>query len=318
MDTLRKIAPPKKTENREIASYLQRCSLCGHSCGTDRSGGARGACEAGMLPKVARWLSHMGEEPCLIGSEGSGTIFFTGCSLRCLFCQNFSVSQLGHGEERSIESLAEIMTDLQEIGCHNVNLVSPTHYAPQIALAVDEARAKGLRVPVVYNTHGYDTESLAWMDGRVDVYLADVKYVDDAQAERVSGIREYCRVNREALRTMFSQVGHLEEDPETGLARRGLMVRILILPDNIEGAKASLLHLKREFTTELCVSLMAQYVPLHKASQYPPLDRTLEPSEYEDVLDFALSLGFERLWYQEATSANVGVPDFDADVPFTF
>jgi putative pyruvate formate lyase activating enzyme len=309
----------EKNETEKLESTLQRCTLCGRRCGTDRTSDARGACEAGRHPKVARWLSHMGEEPPLIGTRGSGTVFFTGCSMRCLFCQNFTVSQLGEGQEITVENLAEIMLDLQATGCHNVNLVSPTHYAPQIALAVDAAKGQGLGIPVVYNTHGYDTpEALSWMEGKVDIYLADVKYADDAHAERFSGIPEYSRVNREALRIMFSQVGHLQEDPESGLATRGLMVRILILPEGIEGAKASLLHLKREFSTELCVSLMAQYVPLHKAPQCPPLDRTLEGREYEEVLDFAQALGFTRLWYQEPAAAHVGVPDFSADAPFAF
>ncbi len=309
----------EKNEIEKLESTLQRCTLCGRGCGADRAAGARGACEAGRLPKVARWLSHMGEEPPLIGTQGSGTVFFTGCSMRCLFCQNFVISQLGEGEEIPIGRLAEIMFDLQAIGCHNINLVSPTHYAPQIAIAVEAAKKQGLAIPVVYNTHGYDTaEALSWMAGKVDIYLADVKYANDAQAERFSGIPGYSRINHEALRIMFSQVGHFQEDPETGLATRGLMVRILMLPEKIEGAKASLLHLKREFSTDLCVSLMAQYVPLHKATQCPPLDRTLEEGEYEEVLDFAQALGFTRLWYQEPAAAHVGAPDFSADAPFAF
>jgi putative pyruvate formate lyase activating enzyme len=261
----------------------------------------------------------MGEEPPLIGIHGSGAIFFSGCSLRCLFCQNYSISQEGKGQEISIDRLAEIMLELEGLKCHNINLVSPTHYAPLIALALDTAKSRGLEVPVVYNTHGYDTpEALAWMTDRADIYLADVKYAHDDHGERFSGITGYCGVNHEALRIMFSQVGHLQEDPETGLATRGLMVRILVLPGNIEGAKASLLRLKDEFSTKLCVSLMAQYTPLYKATQSPPLDRPLVAGEYEEVLDFALGLGFTRLWLQEPTAAEVGVPDFSADMPFSF
>ncbi len=276
-------------------------------------------CGAGTFPKVARWLPHMGEEPPLIGTGGSGTVFFSGCSMRCVFCQNFAISQHGEGGEISIERLAEVMMELQTKGCHNINLVSPTHYAPLIALAVEEAKTRGLCIPVVYNTHGYDApEALAWMAGKVDVYLADVKYASDACAERFSGIRGYTRVNRKALHTMFSQVGHLQEDPETGLAERGLMVRILVLPENLEGAKDSLVLLKREFSTDLCLSLMAQYVPLYRAGECPPLDRTLQADEYEEVLEFALALGFDRLWVQEPEAAKVGVPDFSADVPFAF
>lgn len=303
----------------ELRPALEGCSLCGRRCGADRTGEARGPCGAGLHPKVARWLPHMGEEPPLVGTQGSGTVFFTGCSLRCLFCQNFAVSQGGQGREVSVERLAEIMLELQGMECHNVNLVSPTHYAPQIARAVDDARNQGLRVPIVYNTHGYDTpEALAWMQGKVDIYLADVKYANDANARRFSGIEGYREVNHEALRIMFSQVGHFLEDPQTGLATRGLMVRILVLPEGLEGAKASLQTLKRHFSTELCVSLMAQYAPVFKAQEHPPLDRTLLESEYEDVVDFALGLGFTRLWLQEPAAAHVGVPDFAADTPFAF
>jgi putative pyruvate formate lyase activating enzyme len=261
----------------------------------------------------------MGEEPPLVGTRGSGTVFFTGCSLRCLFCQNFAVSQGGQGREVSVERLAEIMLELQGMECHNVNLVSPTHYAPQIARAVEEARNQGLRLPIVYNTHGYDTpEALAWVQGKVDVYLADVKYANDVNARRFSGIEGYCEVNHEALRIMFSQVGHFLEDPRTGLATRGLLVRLLVLPEGIEGAKASLRTLKSQFSTELCISLMAQYAPVFKAQEHPPLDRMLVHREYEEVVDFALGLGFTRLWLQEPAAAHVGVPDFAADRPFAF
>ena len=303
----------------KLRDVLSGCTLCGRRCGTDRTAGATGPCGAGPLPRVARWLSHMGEEPPLIGTRGSGTIFFSGCSLRCLFCQNYSISQEGEGKEISVESLGQIMLELERRECHNINLVSPTHYAPQIALAVETAKRHGLRVPVVYNTHGYDTsEALAWMRNRVDIYLTDVKYANDDHGEKFSGITGYSKVNHEALRIMFSQVGHLQEDSETGLATRGLMVRILVLPGNIEGAKASLLHLKEEFSTEVCVSLMAQYTPLFKAAQFPPLNRKLKTAEYEEVSDFALWLGFTRLWLQEPAAADVGVPDFSADLPFTF
>ncbi len=309
----------EKKKSESLKSTLQRCALCGRRCGADRLGGARGVCGGGTLPKVARWLPHMGEEPPLVGTEGSGALFFSGCSLRCLFCQNYAISQLGQGREIPIEGLAEIMLELQESGCHNINLVSPTHYAPQIALAVESAKRLGLAIPVVYNTHGYDTpEALSWMAGKADIYLADVKYAGNEQAERFSGITEYSNVNQEALRVMFSQVGHFREDPKTGLGARGLMVRILILPDKIEGAKESLLRLKREFSADLCVSLMAQYVPLYKATRVPSLNRVIRKDEYEEVADYAEALGFTRLWCQEPAAAQVGIPDFSADVPFSF
>jgi len=302
-----------------LAAALSRCSLCARRCGADRAAGETGPCGGGVKVRVARWLAHHGEEPPLTGTGGSGTIFFSGCSLRCLFCQNLAVSQRRQGQELSREELAAIMLELEGRGCANVNLVSPTHYAPQIALAIETARLQGLRVPVVYNTHGYDTEqALECLRDRVDIYLPDMKYANNVIARELSGVEEYRQANRSALRDMFAQVGHLVEDPESGLARRGLLVRILVLPGRLEGAKASLVYLKSRFSTELAVSLMAQYAPLHMALSRPPLDRTLEAREYQEAVDSALELGFRRLWVQDLRAALTGVPDFSAENPFVF
>lgn len=303
----------------QLTSALRRCTLCSRRCGIDRIRGAEGPCGAGRLPRVARWVSHRGEEPPLSGTNGSGTIFFTGCSLRCVFCQNHAVSQGGLGQEVSVERLARIMLELQQADCHNVNLVSPTHYAPQIALAIDEARRRGLRIPIVYNSHGYDSpEALGWMKGRVDIYLPDMKYADDRPARELSGAAGYGDRNREAVHAMWEQVGHLREEEATGLAVRGLMVRILVLPGLLEGARETLRYLWDRYGNALCLSLMAQYAPVHEALAHPPLNRTLAAEEYACVVDLALSLGFERLWVQEPSSAHVGVPDFEARDPFRF
>ncbi len=255
----------------------------------------------------------------MIGTHGSGTIFFSGCSLRCVYCQNFDVSHNRRGDDISQGRLAEIMLELQESGCHNINLVSPTHYVPQIAEAVDAAKGHGLCLPIVYNTHGYDTpEALAIMQGKVDIYLTDMKYADNKTARNLSGAGEYRGVNRLAVENMFSQVGHLSEDLATGVAARGLLVRILILPCQMEGAKETLSYLKERFSTDLCISLMAQYAPLHKAGQWPPLNRGLTEEEYDEIVEYAFRLGFDRLWLQEPESALVGIPDFSADEPFAF
>jgi len=273
----------------------------------------------GTLPTVARWLAHMGEEPPLSGSRGSGTIFFSGCSLRCLFCQNFAISQQRQGEEVSLERLVDIMVTLQASGCHNINLVSPTPYVPLLAVAIDTARTRGLNIPIIYNSHGYDTtEALSCLQGRVDIFLPDMKYTDNKIAAMLSGASHYVETNLAALQTMFSQVGHLHEDPETGLATQGMMVRILVLPDNLEGAKAALDCLKKNFSIELSISLMAQYAPLYQAHLHPPLDRILKKNEYEEIVDYALELGFEHLWLQEPQSAFTGIPDFSEKDPFVF
>lgn len=298
---------------------LAHCVLCGRRCGTDRTAGLQGPCGGGVEPRVARWLAHAGEEPPLSGVRGSGTVFFSGCSLRCLFCQNYEISQKRWGREISVERLARIMLELEASGCHNVNLVSPTHYAPQIAVALDRARVQGLSVPVVYNSHGYDSpEALSLMEGKVDIYLPDMKYVCNSTAEELSCAPRYVETNREALTRMFSQVGFLEEDPETGLARKGMLVRILVLPGGLAGVKASLAWLAETFSPALSVSLMAQYAPLHRGLERPPLDRRLSLDEYEEAVETAEALGFENLWVQDPVSSEVGVPDFSAENPFRF
>lgn len=218
-----------------------------------------------------------------------------------------------------MERLAGIMLELEASGCHNVNLVSPTHYVPQIAAAIEQARLQGLSVPIVYNTHGYDSpEALSLMEGKVDIYLPDMKYACDSTAEELSDAPGYVEKNREALARMFSQVGHLEEDPESGLARKGMLVRVLVLPGGLAGVKESLVWLAERFSPAIAVSLMAQYVPLHRALGRPPLDRRLSPAEYEEVVKTAEALGFENLWVQDLAGSEAGVPDFSAENPFRF
>lgn len=302
-----------------IRSVLRTCTLCGRRCGIDRTRGMTGPCGSGVFPKVARWLPHMGEEPPLSGTMGSGTIFFSGCSLRCLFCQNYSISQDHEGMEIPVGRLVEMMLDLEGRGCHNVNLVSPTHYVPQIAVALEQARSRGLSVPVVYNSHGYDSaEALGLLAGKVDIYLPDMKYACNPTAEELSGVPGYREVNREALSTMYAQVGDLQEDPDTGLAERGMLVRILVLPGGLAGVKESLMDLAQEFGSRLSLSLMAQYAPAHKAGSRPPLDRTVTEEEYREVVRLAEDLGFSNLWIQDPRASQVGVPDFSAETVFVF
>lgn len=308
-----------QTDEIKALPYMDRCLLCGRRCGADRRSGKTGPCRAGLFPRLGAWVLHMGEEPPLSGAAGSGAVFFSGCSLRCVYCQNYRISQELFGREVSLARLAGIMLELQRSGAANIDLVSPTHYAPHIAAAIIEARDMGLRLPIVYNSHGFDTpEALDLLEGLVDIYLPDLRYSDEKVAERFSGVNGYCETARSAIERMFHQVGHLVVDPSTGLASRGLLVRLLVLPEGLAGVERSLLFLKERFGTRLAVSLMAQYHPLYKAGLHPPLDRTITTREYEQAVDMAISLGFEEVWIQDLESTELGIPDFGSKNPFRF
>lgn len=269
------------------------CRLCPRSCGVRRAAGERGFCRGGLLPWVASFGPHFGEERELVGHGGSGTIFFSGCNLRCLFCQNFTISQLGEGEEISIRELAQIMLQLQERGCHNVNLVTPTHQAPQIVAAVAAAREEGLKLPVVWNCGGYEAvEALRLLDGIVDIYMPDLKYGDSAAAARYSHAPGYFEAARAALKEMHRQVGDLVV--EGGIAVRGLLVRHLVLPGGIAGTEAALRFVRDELSPNTYVNLMAQYHPTHRAWDHPELARRLTAAEYEEALAIARRLGLRQ------------------------
>ncbi len=278
-----------------------------------------GPCRGGVYPRIAACVKHTGEEPPLCGKGGSGAIFFSGCPLRCVYCQNYRISQYVYGKEVSLEELALAMCQLEQQGCVNINLVSPTHYVPQIVEAVQRARAMGLTLPMLYNTHSFDSlETIDYLEGIVDIYVPDLRYSDDQIAERYSGVKGYCAAARSSIERMLSQVGHLTVDPVSGLAGRGVLVRILVLPGDLAGVKNSLVFLRKRFGPELAVSLMAQYHPMFKAEQHPPLDRTITPEEYEEAVNCALALGFEEVWIQDLDSPSVGLPDFSRAHPFTF
>jgi putative pyruvate formate lyase activating enzyme len=238
---------------------------------------------------------HFGEEAPLVGRHGSGTVFFTYCNLRCLFCQNYSISQLGEGEAVSKEKLAGMMLSLQEMGCHNINLVSPTHVVPQILEALEVAVGLGLSLPLVYNTGGYDSvETLRLLDGVIDIYMPDVKYSDERVAGQISGIEEYPAVNRAALKEMRRQVGDLEVD-ERGVATRGLLVRHLVLPYGLAGTDEVMPFLAQEVSRSTYLNLMAQYHPCYKAFQIPQLSRPLLKREFLEAVALAHEHGLERL-----------------------
>jgi len=281
---------------REAIDRLHDCDLCARYCHVDRHVSAKGAvCHTGHLARVNSYGAHHGEERPLSGRAGSGTIFFSWCSLRCEYCQNWEISQRGAGQEVRGTDLAVMMLELESAGCHNVNLVTPSHVVAQILEAVVIAAEAGLALPLVYNTAGYDSpEALALLDGVVDIYMPDMKYGDDTAARRHSHVPDYVSVNRAAVREMHRQVGDLVLDDD-GIAQRGLLVRHLVLPGDAAASESVLRFITDELGPRTYLNLMDQYRPCYRADQIPQLDHPLSRTEYERVRRIALDLGLHRL-----------------------
>ena len=299
----------RELQQRASAAWamLARCELCPHRCGADRLAGERGICGMGDLPKVSSWNLHAWEEPPISGSQGSGTIFFSGCTGHCRFCQNYPISQLGYGDVVSVERLAGMMLELQRRGAHNINLVTPTHFVPAILAALPHAVRQGLHLPLVYNSSGYErVEILRLLEGIVDVWLPDAKYADDATAQRLSGFRDYVEHNRAALREMHRQVGAELVLDGQGLARRGLIVRHMVLPGGLAGSEAVLAWIARALGPQVHVSLMDQYFPAHRALGDPILGRKVSPDEYEAALEAFDAAGLENGWRQQTAGDEAG------------
>jgi len=286
----------KLAERVEVArALLETCRVCPRCCGTNRLDGDVGKCRTANEAMVSSYGPHFGEESPLVGKYGSGTIFFTNCNLRCLFCQNYSISQLGEGERVSKEELALMMLSLQARGCHNINLVSPTHVVPQILEALDIAVESGLHVPLVYNTGGYDSvETLSILDGIVDIYMPDMKYGDENIARELSGIENYPQVNKAAIREMHRQVGDLQTSQE-GVAQRGLLVRHLVLPKGLAGTKDVVDFIAKEISANTYVNIMAQYHPCYKAHEIPSLAVRISKAELREAVELAHQAGLTRL-----------------------
>jgi putative pyruvate formate lyase activating enzyme len=305
-------------ERARIAwDLLNSCTLCPRRCRVNRVEGETGLCGQGAKAKVARALPHFGEEPPISGTGGAGTVFFTGCALRCLYCQNYQISQEKMGDALGAEDLAGLFLRLQEQGCHNLDLVSPTPHLPFIFQALEIAIPRGLKIPLVYNTHGYLLkEILDLLDGIVDIYLPDMKYAEEEDSESLSRVDDYPLFNLAAVKQMYHQVGILKTD-EKGLGVRGLLVRHLVLPG---GRSNSIKVLERlgDLSRRIPISLMAQYRPTYQAFYAPPLHRSLENQEYDAVVAQAEALGFEEIFVQELESASVYHPDFTREDPFAF
>ena len=302
-----------------LDKILSKCTICPHKCKVNRKKGERGFCDAGYKPVVSSAVPHHGEEPPISGSRGSGTIFFTYCNMKCVYCQNYQISQEREGRKVSTQDIADIMLKLQAEGCHNINFVSPTIWIPQIVEALSIAKKNGLTIPTVFNTGGYDNPQLIKMlNGVVDIYMPDARYSSSDAAEKYSGIKNYVRYNRQSLKEMYSQVGELKLD-SNGIAIKGLLVRLLVMPDNIGGIRETLDFIKNELSTDVYLSIMAQYHPAYKARNYPELHRKITAGEYLEIVKYAEKIGFNFGWTQDHISLNSNkdlfMPNFkDKDV----
>jgi len=304
-------------ERRALAleARLASCDICPRQCRVNRLQGELGFCHSGYLPIVSSVCAHRGEEPALSGSNGSGTIFFGNCNMRCAYCQNHQISQNWRKQKSNeiyCRTLAANMIHLQnDPKCHNINFVSPSHFVPQMVRAIAEAVPMGLRIPIVYNCGGYDSvETLKELDGIVSIYLPDIRYADDKTAKRYSQAPDYVKYNRAAIKEMYRQVGDLVVD-KNGLAQRGLIVRHLILPNRLAGSEESLTWLSEELSPSVMMSIMSQYSPQHKAPEIPLLSRKISVAEYEAVIDLLADLGLENGWTQELGSPDNYLPDFE-------
>lgn len=289
---------------------LRKCTVCPQNCPVDRIAGKTGACHSGTEIIVGSWNVHRREEPPISGTGGAGTIFFGGCQARCTYCQNFWLSQMGHGIRVGPERLAGMMLELQHKGCHNIDMVTPTHFVPQILKALVIAAEKGLAIPLVYNCAGYENlHVLKLLDGVVDIYLPDAKYSDNVNALRTSKMHHYVEYNRAALEEMYRQVGGLRVD-EHGIALRGLIVRHLVMPADHAGTREVLNWLAENLGSDIGLSVMDQFFPAYKSFRDPDLSRRLTWREYREVVDFVETLPFENLFLQE----DIAELDMTADI----
>lgn len=284
---------------QQAREMLKSCCICPHHCKINRIEGEKGICRSTDQLMVSSYNVHFGEEPPISGTNGSGTIFFTYCTLNCVFCQNYPISQLGNGNILSISKLSRIMLDLQKKKCHNINLVTPTHFVPQIIEATEMAVREGLCIPIVYNTSGYESvETLKLLEGIVDIYLPDAKYADDRMAKKYSNANHYFSVMERAIKEMYRQVGHLRLNQQ-GIAITGLMIRHLVLPHQIAGTHEILKWISGNIAPETYISLMAQFFPAYLSSDYPELSRRINRQEYRQALNSLNRFDLSNGWIQE-------------------
>lgn len=298
--------------NEKTKEIMSDCTLCPRNCHADKLSGSIGYCGQTAEIRAARAALHMWEEPCISAEEGSGTVFFSGCSVRCVFCQNHDIAVGQHGKIITGERLSEIYLELQEKGANNINLVTPTHYVPQIIESIENARKMGLTLPIVYNTSGYEkAETLRMLDGIVDVYLPDFKYMSAALAEKYSNAPDYADCAKSALAEMVRQTGKPVFD-DRGVIQKGVIVRHLILPNCTEDSKKVIKYLYKTYGDDIFISIMNQFTPLDHTADYPELQRKITQAEYDEVVDYAVDLGVENGFIQEGETADESfIPSFD-------
>lgn len=291
---------------------LNNCMLCPHECGINRLKGNKGRCKCDDKLKIALASLHMFEEPCISGKNGSGTVFFSNCNLNCIYCQNYEISNLGKGKEITVEHLAEIFLKQQEKGAHNINLVTPTMYVFQIIEAIKIAKSKGLDIPIVYNSNGYENvDTIKLLNGYIDVYLPDLKYYSNELSKKYSNINNYFEIATSAIKEMYNQVGKAKFD-ENGMITKGVIIRHLVLPNHIQNTKNILKWISDNMPNDIYVSVMAQYFPTYKAKEDDLINRKLNKKEYNEVLNYLYSLDLENGYIQElGEHEEEYVPDFD-------
>lgn len=292
---------------------LKNCTLCPRNCKVNRLIGESGYCKTSYKLKVARAALHLWEEPCISGEKGSGTVFFSNCNLRCVFCQNYKISEESSGMEISIERLAEIFLELQAKGANNINLVTPTHYVPQIIIAIDISRSKGLSLPILYNCSGYENvETIKMLEGYIDVYLPDLKYFSSKYSSRYSKAPDYFDKASEAIKEMVAQVGKPKFEKE--LIKKGVIVRHMMLPGLLFDSKKIIDYLYKTFGDDIYISIMNQYTPINKNEEYAEINKTLNPLHYDSLVDYALNLGVKNGFIQDdGTQSKVFIPDFNLE-----
>lgn len=277
---------------------LEKCVICPHNCGVNRLDGQVGRCKSRDTVKIALYSTHNFEEPCISGKRGSGTVFFSNCNMNCVFCQNYEISQQGKGREISIENLAEIFIKQQEKNVENINLVTPTSYVPQIIEAIKIAREKGLKIPIVYNTNGYEkVETLKMLEGYIDIYLPDLKYSDDLLAKRLSKVDNYFQIATNAIKEMYRQTGRAIFN-DYGIMQKGMIIRHLVLPNHILNSRRVLKWINDNMS-DVYVSVMAQYFPTYKAKEIEDINRKLTKEEYEKIENYLYRLNLENGYIQE-------------------
>ncbi|MBU5592181.1 radical SAM protein [Clostridium sp. MSJ-4] len=295
-----------------MMTILTKCNLCPRQCNVDRLNGDLGFCLSNDKIIISRAALHLWEEPCISGTTGSGTVFFSNCNLKCVFCQNHCISQEGLGLEVSVERLSHIFLELQDKGAHNINLVTPTHYVPQIAEALKIAKSKGLSLPILYNSNGYDSiETIKTLEGYIDVYLPDLKYFNPKYSLKYSKASDYFEKASLAINEMYNQVGKPIFD-ESGIIKKGVIIRHLMIPGLLFDSKKIVDYIYKTFGDNVYISIMNQYTPMFKASEYPEINKPLKAAHYDALIDYALEIGVTKAFIQEVgTDSKEFVPDFE-------